>query len=72
MSGNGYRAGLDGDLAVLVAVRREAGLTGAMTLGEIAECVGCSRQNLHKIEQRALGKVRARMLKQVNFEELRV
>ena len=49
---------VDSGLAVLRAVRDEQGLALPMTLQDIADCVGCSKETIRKIEKRALMKLR--------------
>lgn len=60
---------VDGGLAVLHAVRDKHGIRSPMTLNEIADAVGCSRQLIDRIEKQALMKMRhpsrAKVLKEV-------
>lgn len=53
---------ITGDLAVLCAVRNENGITAPMSLGEIADCIGCSKQSVHRLERSAMQKVKARLI----------
>jgi DNA-directed RNA polymerase sigma subunit (sigma70/sigma32) len=49
---------VDSGLAVLHAIRDQAGTNRPMTQGEIADCVGCSKQLIEQIERKALRKLR--------------
>lgn len=49
---------VDSGLAVLHAVRDENGIQRPLTLREIADAVGCSRNLIDEIEKKALKKLR--------------
>ncbi len=52
---------LDEQLALLCAIRAKHRVPGDMTLWEIADCCGVSAQSIHKIERKALRKLRPRL-----------
>jgi transcriptional regulator len=51
-----------------ICVLRELLTPGqSLTQEEIADCVGCTRQNIYQIEKKALRKIRTRLKLEKNF-----